>query len=372
MIGWFPDPYSDELFYSMFARYFDRMSYPNASHTSKELFGRMLSSIKVYMANNLDYLIQVLPPGNCYTADLLIDLHTLLPFCSPFYAPYLIKKIREEIKNDYTKFTFYKPRITHHNYLRFCPECFIEDKQQFGESYWHRLHQLPGVEICHIHGVILATSQVATFYSNQLLILADKAKVTDIKHSPKLSDHNYKIFINLAKNADWLLKQSNLISFGDSMRKRCLNLVFSKYKSLDFKNKVFLQKFLNDFIDFYSPEILEALHCELPDKSINCWLIDIFIFDGKINNPLYYLLLITFLGYTSENFFKLPVEDKDISNYVLPVKKIKVKYSNYWEFALKNLWNNQLMNISEIAQELGVNEDTINRQATYLNLHCKT
>lgn len=35
--------------------------------------------------------------------------------------------------------------------VRFCPACLVEDDQQHGQAYWHRVHQLPGVWICPHH-----------------------------------------------------------------------------------------------------------------------------------------------------------------------------------------------------------------------------
>jgi hypothetical protein len=415
MIGWFPDPYPDELFYSICARYFDIMGYQNEFHATQELFGKNIYGINMYLANNLDYLIKALPLGSVYTADLLIDKHTLLPYCSPFYAPYLIRKNRDELKKDYAKFSFHKPRITPNDYLKFCPECFIEDRKEFGECYWHRLHQLPGVEICPRHEIILETSQVQTIYSRSRLITAEKAKSINVERYGQLSKDKYKIFIDIAHNADWLLKQSGLISCGDSLRQRCIKFFYLKYKNFHFKDKNLLNKLLKDFIEFYSPEVLELLQCELPNYTKSCWLIDIFLLDGKIRKPLCYILLIIFLGYTTEQFFQFSLEDKkndlntDLNNnlifkhfqkpinvtdtkYVLhfhceycksiqkklsfrnimehiySVSKMNVNYSRYWQIALKSLLNNQYLSYEEIAQELGVSEKTIKYQLSYLRI----
>ena len=37
-------------------------------------------------------------------------------------------------------------------YLRYCPECVRNDIRKYGETYWHRLVQLPGVQYCPEHG----------------------------------------------------------------------------------------------------------------------------------------------------------------------------------------------------------------------------
>lgn len=39
--------------------------------------------------------------------------------------------------------------------LRLCPACTVHDTARYGEPYWHRLHQAPGVAVCPIHGELL-------------------------------------------------------------------------------------------------------------------------------------------------------------------------------------------------------------------------
>ncbi len=36
--------------------------------------------------------------------------------------------------------------------LKYCPHCAREDIKKHGVAYWHRTHQVPGIEACHLHG----------------------------------------------------------------------------------------------------------------------------------------------------------------------------------------------------------------------------
>lgn len=40
-------------------------------------------------------------------------------------------------------------------FRRFCVACAREDRRRWGESYWHREHNLPGVLVCLRHGIVL-------------------------------------------------------------------------------------------------------------------------------------------------------------------------------------------------------------------------
>ncbi|MBN3950468.1 MAG: TniQ family protein [Nostoc sp. NMS7] len=426
MIGWFPDPYPDELFYSVCARYSERMNYKTKMHISQDLFGQSwqrFSSVNFYLATRLDYLIASLPAGNNYTSDLLIDNHTLLPFYSAFYLPYLIKILRDAMKQDNPKILSrdFGIFIQFQNYLHFCPQCVLEDKKQFGECYWHRLHQVPGIKFCPIHSIILQKSEVLGNSYRHGYIVAEKAINTKLNNSLELSVVNFQHLIQLAHNIDWLLKQSNAIFFGDSIRKVYIKLLYKKYEKFNFKDRNSLDKLINDFREYYSPQLLKMLQSDF-GKS-RSWLIDIFILDGKIRHPYRHLLVILFLGSTVENIFKLSLEynpfgtdycpcvnrggkyfqqllikdkyqDIDytgstknlaifrcicglmssqtafnrIYKYQLPILKKKVEYGFVWEFALKMLWENQVFSFTEISQYLGVSEETIAHQVGYLKL----
>jgi hypothetical protein len=39
--------------------------------------------------------------------------------------------------------------------IKYCPICAERDVKQYGVSYWHRVHQIPGIEACPYHQVIL-------------------------------------------------------------------------------------------------------------------------------------------------------------------------------------------------------------------------
>lgn len=47
-------------------------------------------------------------------------------------------------------------------YRRFCVQCAREDAKRWGESYWHRAHNLPGVLLCVPHGSVLRQTELRT------------------------------------------------------------------------------------------------------------------------------------------------------------------------------------------------------------------
>ena len=52
------------------------------------------------------------------------------------------------------------PRNEGERYLRFCPLCVKEDRETYGEAYWHRKHQIRNMSICTRHKCRLIESSV--------------------------------------------------------------------------------------------------------------------------------------------------------------------------------------------------------------------
>ena len=64
MIGYFPEPYPDELFYSLCARFGERMRYPHKSTVMRELLGAEGTVAVVDFPSRLGFFMEALPPGH--------------------------------------------------------------------------------------------------------------------------------------------------------------------------------------------------------------------------------------------------------------------------------------------------------------------
>jgi hypothetical protein len=185
MICLFPDPYPDELIYSVCARYGEMMQYPNKISATEDFFGKGRSAV-VDLPGRIDHLIRSILPGHLYTADELINQHTLLPFYAPFLSKNRAHAIRAHMKLDDGPQV--GPRVTRArlgkktSYLRSCPECAKDDRAAFGETYWHCLHQLPGVNACPRHNVFLEDTEIT--YWNGSNNAEAKAAEPSVKDSP--------------------------------------------------------------------------------------------------------------------------------------------------------------------------------------------
>lgn len=174
MIGFFPKPYKDELLYSLLARYFSMSGYRCYSSVAEDLFENPKNKPSIEFLNPLtkDVLNQV---GN---VGKLIMEHTLFPYYSAFIPKERQKKAYHlacdmQIKKLINALPI--PKCKTMRYLRYCPKCAIEDRNRFGETFWHRTHNLFGVTACQIHECKLIDSNIPiTSNASPSLITAEE------------------------------------------------------------------------------------------------------------------------------------------------------------------------------------------------------
>ena len=99
--------------------------------------------------------------------------HTLYSFYATFLAEDITAQVLESRRsgqrgNIHNRTGIIASAIKSPKDLRFCPLCLEADQQQYGEAYWHRLHQVPGVlVVCSLHAVFLLDSTVSTQGANK-------------------------------------------------------------------------------------------------------------------------------------------------------------------------------------------------------------
>jgi hypothetical protein len=165
MVSFFPKPYPDEILYSVIARYHIRNGNTSPKVTLTELFNSPSTVATADLPSNLNSLSQNLQPFSNYTVEELIERYTLYPFYSVFLPPMRATQVKESMKAQWggdihTRAGIMASSVTMPRYFRFCPNCLEEDLQQYGEAYWHRLHQTPGALVCLVHAVMLQDSTV--------------------------------------------------------------------------------------------------------------------------------------------------------------------------------------------------------------------
>lgn len=430
MIGFFPTPYPDELFYSVCARYSQVVKYKDSRDLSKELFSSVNASAIYDLPCNLNSFVLKLPINYCYTSEKIIDNLTLLPYYSPFLPRKIVEKTRQQMKTAncsgiHFRLGIMASRIKFPKYLKYCFNCLTEDLTQFGETYWHRSHQLPGVLICWKHKEKLGESLVRTNTSVDTFVYTPTRQLTfePVKNTftKTITDELWKISV-----------MSNLLLFGKYPIKGKFELsniykeILIKKGLATYTKSLRVEKIIDEFSSFYPKEILTILGCQLKGKSLvdNNWLLQIFRKAKSVQHPLYHILVLNFLNIDIDNFFNYSKNDSYFgeppwiclnpaaSHYKQPVIReyffgkrsrngkpvgrfkcvcgfeyirsgpdIKaedkfridkmVNFGIVWENKLIELWYNNSFNLTAIARILNVDPLTIKKYATKLNLSFK-
>ncbi|MBN1137233.1 MAG: TnsD family transposase [Anaerolineae bacterium] len=426
MIGYFPEPYPDELFYSLCARFGDRMKYANKLTVARDLFGKSTATAVVDLPRYLGRFVDALPPGHaCKSVDRLINDHTLLPFYAPFQPLGRLTRIREDMIGDegaspYMRTGLLPTLIRRPPWLRFCPVCVASDRERVGECYWHRVHQLPGVEICPIHEVVLENSSARAYGSKS----RNEFTTAERAIGPKSTDSHglfpfHGHLLPLAQDASWLLSQIDL-AVGPELLHARYKLALLDRGLGSHNGLVKVSRLIESFKAHYPPELLTLLHCELDGQSRDNWLIRIVRSLNGFRHPLRHLLLIHFLGHTMQTFLQLPTERHPFGRGPWPclnraslhyrelrVQDCQVEYDRagrfrgtfacecgfvysrrgpdrseadrfrigtyksfgpLWEEKFKTLWEDPNTNPTQIAEQLGIDRSTVTRHAAAVGL----
>lgn len=177
-VPFFIEPYPDELVYSWFARYGVRTGYTHYRAIAEDLF------ISNTAKPNLEFIMELNKEAYDMVTkykpfDDIIKQHTMFPY----YVRFLPKERRVKaykllLKMDkgYNDALYSRKNKTRcRQNLRFCPLCVEEDRSKYGETYWHRIHQLDHIDVCPMHGCYLHNSVVdITSKSSPSLIHAEE------------------------------------------------------------------------------------------------------------------------------------------------------------------------------------------------------
>lgn len=162
MISYLPEIYLDELAYSWFCRYYVHSGCLTHKAALKEiLYDRCNNPSKEFLGHlnpNMIAAIQRMYP----IEDIIIN-HTMYPQYARFIPQKQKKKALHHIGFDFCDVHHLfaiLPRGEKDLYLKYCPICADEDRQHYGEAYWHRIHQIRNMNICTKHNCRLVNSSV--------------------------------------------------------------------------------------------------------------------------------------------------------------------------------------------------------------------
>ena len=250
MIGFMPEIYPDELLYSRFARYYERSGYMAYIFAAEDLFQNKNERPDIEFINRLTQDAQSVIHKKM-SADEVIMNHTMFPY----YGRFLSRERRAEayfalLNTDGNYRNLLPiPKAKRQRFLRYCPMCVNMDRDKYGETYWHRAHQMQGIDICPIHFCVLQNTDIAIGSTTSPRFSAadnmikdfEKIEVVEDEKERKLAQYILDVF---ASNIDF----DNDTKLGDYLSYR---LKGTKYMTGALRN---MQELTNDFNDFYGTE----------------------------------------------------------------------------------------------------------------------
>lgn len=311
MLSYFPNLYPDELLYSWFARYHSHSGNTSSKQTMKELFGNMSSVAVVDFPNNLEVFYKNISHFNPPNINDLVTNHTMYNYYTAFQSDAMKSRAINYINNGGKPGAIHMflgiaaSTIKNWHYLRFCSSCVQQDREQYGEAYWHMSHQLPKVFYCHLHQELFHDSKVEFRNPHKHeFISAEKAELLSphlsTVYSPRL-EQQLKELSDESINLTCYAKHTQIEDFT-----KIYKYLMQVNGYANHLGKVHQQYFTQQFKQYYGEEFLTLIDCNFDEHSDTSWLRSIVRKHRKAFHPVQHLLLLQFLN----------VSFKDLENFI--------------------------------------------------------
>ncbi|MBU2855894.1 TnsD family transposase [Acidithiobacillus ferruginosus] len=242
MLAYFPEIYPDELLYSVLARYHRHVCSGSPKHTLYDLFGETGVRATVGLQSHVAALSQRIPTDRGLGPERLTRDFTLYRYYTAFEPKSvgqfaLASLVDGPADAVHVRLGIAASAISAPAYLRYCPICLGEMLSRYGEGYWRRSHQLPGVLVCPDHGAALADSAVSQGASNQHeFIAADQKNCSPVAALPSWASSPRQVTLlqEIAKRSAALLDhppvRSRFCDWGAYYRSAVIDRGFGKGK----------------------------------------------------------------------------------------------------------------------------------------------
>ncbi len=358
-MNFFPTLYPDELLYSGCARYAQRSGNNKEIYNIVDLLGTRNAIAAVELPSKIDALIENMPVGNSYTPQYIIMDHTLLAYFSAFTTEKRMIEAYQSMCSEkgsipYSKLGINSSGVTNLNQkLRFCPECMKSDYLQYGEPYWHRLHQIACVHLCPEHECLTYDSTVLIRGGNRQAFIYASVDNCRIEKDIVYDSVMQKKLIWMAQDIQQLLSLKHNYRNPEWYRNIFRDALAARGYARQ-NNYIHQKELLNDFVEYYGKEYLDMMQSMIYDRTHN-WLSSMVRNTSYTTYTYRYLLLARFLDISIDSLF----EDKGNSTK---------DYQQLWDERLKELIN-QNLSIRELSLILGTSTKTIRKRVDELGIN---
>lgn len=330
-LKFFPAPYPDECYYSIFCRYFARSGSTSNKRTIFELFSEAQSlAAFVFLPRRLELVDTWLGADSPVKREKLALDNSCYAYFSTAFTRQLFEGMERKIKTgepnrSLERRIIQKCRRSHWpERLRYCPDCVREDVERYGETYWHRMPQLPGVEYCLKHGTPIQDSEV-TFRQITMAFCPASHALQGLTLQEDAEKKKYRQrYLAIARDTEWLLRNGLKLEGCRSIARKYKELFMEKGLTTA-QGVRYPDRIKTAFTEYHGEGFLKQL---FQDKENYLYWLD-FVFESVSEHlrPLHHILLMEFLKETAQDFFYSVPDNEPYGNGPWPcINKICSHY----------------------------------------------
>ena len=312
--GFFPTPYPDECLYSILCRYYARCGGTSYEVVCKMLFGGLQTLMgTIYLPVKSERIDYWASPESGITRSSIAASNTMHPYFAISYTPELRTEIDRVLNGGV-------PSLTHDRkmalkswrswvqHLRYCPSCVAEDIAVYGETYWHRRHQLPGYYYCTKHQIRLVNSHVTTKQTTAGFYPASDEARVDVADVFGNVFYNYRDkCLKIGRESEWLLENGLSVDWQENGRNKYLRLFRDRGIASVHGVRCDSEALRNAVSDYWGREFIDALFSETP--VYHEWLSRIHDCMMSRFLPLQHILLMCVAKESVDEFVKCGVSE---------------------------------------------------------------
>jgi len=356
----FPAPYKDEILYSILGRYTILNDSTLRETIARELYGKNIIYSNIDLPFAISRLVSNLPLLSKINEESIIKNNTLYLFYSAFLPKANSEFIYNSMLGDvgsqiYIKSGQSTSSIKKNKYLRFCPQCFIQDIKDHGESFWKRQNQIPSIIVCEKHRCFLQDSLVLNgidtktgfinaneencisgknCFDEFIEIYSKNHKYVDVENiKQEIMDKS----LLLVKNVTFLLNNKveaqNIQFFID----KYIDALRENYLA-DSAGYAYLNKIQNQFMKYHGEAFLTLTQSMYSIENTSNWLYLFLRKNKSIRHPIRHILFSMFLGIELNDLFNKDLSSKGrmISNMKYEPRRKKDEVRKQWLKLMKD------------------------------------
>ncbi|MBS4207193.1 TnsD family Tn7-like transposition protein [Bacillus sp. FJAT-50079] len=297
MLGFFPHMYKDELLYSALARFHQRSGSNSYKDTIMNLYENRTTSAITDFPSSLDLLGKKINQE----PNSLIYEHTLFPYYEPYISENVAEKIVEQmIYGDANSISLAlglaASKVKGPDHFRYCLRCYLEELDLYGEAYWHRIHQLPGVYVCPSHKESLWISDVPfRNKTNKHRFFSLQKSCVDSGQEMNIPEEFYENLVYIAEQSYALLNSKFAILGLKNINQFYLAKLNEKHYITPSK-RIRIQELIPDFLDSFPMGFLKFLNSDFEYFDEDTWFHKVVRKPKVACHPLRHLFFLLFLG----------------------------------------------------------------------------